>query len=243
MRHEHGIERLEDYTVMYRPVGPAELVLLAESDFHVWPPRLPDQPIFYPVTNEIYALEIASKWNVPDSGCGFVTRFRVRNSFADRFSVHVVGARMHSEWWIRADLVSELNCNLVGRIEVIAVCGAADDYKELVSLGSPTFPRSEAEMTLSTGMESFRVDFEWASTECAARYATPLECMVFLPRPDGSVSNYLVGITGPPEDPTSRLVAFHHVPADSVQAGQRLTLFARKDEPIATVTFLADKKS
>lgn len=243
MSDEHGIERIEDYTVMYRPVGPAELRLLADSHFLAWPPRLPDQPIFYPVTNEFYASEIASRWNVPDSGCGFVTRFRVRNSFADRFSVHVVGAKMHSEWWIPAELVPELNDNLVGRIEVIEVCGAADAYKDLVSLGLPTSPPSEAEMTLSTGMDSFRVRFEWASTECAARYVTPLECMVFLPGPDGSVTNHLVGITGPPEDPTSSLVTFHHLPADSVRAGQRLTLFARKDEPIATVTFLADKGS
>jgi hypothetical protein len=34
------------------------LSLVAANDFKRWPPRLPDQPIFYPVTNEQYAVEI-----------------------------------------------------------------------------------------------------------------------------------------------------------------------------------------
>ena len=43
----------------------------------VFPPRLPEQPIFYPVVNEDYAIKIARDWNVPDSGVGYVTRFEV----------------------------------------------------------------------------------------------------------------------------------------------------------------------
>ncbi len=48
---------------LYRPTGPQELELVRRSDFKRWPPRLPEQPIFYPVTNEPYACEIAEKWN------------------------------------------------------------------------------------------------------------------------------------------------------------------------------------
>lgn len=59
---------------MWRPTGPNELALVEASGFRRWPPRLPEQPIFYPVTNEAYAIEIASRWNVRDSGQGFVTR-------------------------------------------------------------------------------------------------------------------------------------------------------------------------
>jgi hypothetical protein len=40
--------------ILYRPVGPKELALIAESGFREFPPRLPEQPIFYPVTNEEY---------------------------------------------------------------------------------------------------------------------------------------------------------------------------------------------
>jgi hypothetical protein len=31
--------------------GPEELALLQEANLTAWPPRLPDQPIFYPVMN------------------------------------------------------------------------------------------------------------------------------------------------------------------------------------------------
>src|SRR6266545_4345683 len=44
-------------------------------------PRLPEQPIFYPVLNEQYATQIARDWNVKDSGAGYVTRFHVRKEF------------------------------------------------------------------------------------------------------------------------------------------------------------------
>lgn len=36
---------------LYRPVGLRELELIAKADFKAFPPRLPEQPIFYPVLN------------------------------------------------------------------------------------------------------------------------------------------------------------------------------------------------
>ncbi len=104
---------------MYRPTGPRELKLVEESGYRRWPPRLPGQPIFYPVTNHEYAAEIARKWNVPESGVGFVTRFEVRKTFAERYEVQTVGARHHAEWWIPAEDLGELNENIVGQIEVV----------------------------------------------------------------------------------------------------------------------------
>lgn len=109
---------------MYRPIGPAERELLAQSGWRRWPPRLPEQPIFYPVTNEAYAGEIASRWNVPESGAGFVTRFAVRAEFVERYETHCVGLAHHTEWWIPAEHLEELNDNIVGLIEVIAEYGA-----------------------------------------------------------------------------------------------------------------------
>ena len=41
---------------LYRPVGQAEYDLIAQSGFTAYPPRLPEQPIFYPVLNERYIL-------------------------------------------------------------------------------------------------------------------------------------------------------------------------------------------
>ena len=110
---------MEKIVVLYRPTGPKELELVKASGWKRWPPRLPDQPIFYPVTNEDYAVQIARDWNVPDSGVGFVTRFHVRASFMDRYPVKTVGARMHTEWWVPAEDLEELNDNIVGLIEVI----------------------------------------------------------------------------------------------------------------------------
>jgi hypothetical protein len=46
-----------------------------------FPPRLPDQPIFYPVTNEDYAVQIARDWNVKASVAGFVTKFEVQSDY------------------------------------------------------------------------------------------------------------------------------------------------------------------
>ena len=64
-------------TVLFRPVGPTELRLIAESGFRAFPPRLPEQPIFYPVLTEDYARQIARDWNVSASGAGYVTKFAV----------------------------------------------------------------------------------------------------------------------------------------------------------------------
>jgi hypothetical protein len=108
---------------LYRPVGKAELELIQESGFTRFPPRLPHQPIFYPVLNEEYAREIAAKWNTtdPQSGyAGYVTRFEVQAGFADRFPVKQVGDVDHRELWIPAELLEEFNQNIVGKIEVIA---------------------------------------------------------------------------------------------------------------------------
>jgi hypothetical protein len=105
--------------VLYRPSGPEEMLLVKESDYKKWPPRLPEQPIFYPVTNEEYAKEIASKWNVKDSGVGYVCKFRVKKEFMDRYDIHQVGASHHTEWWIPAEDLHELNSNIVGEIEIV----------------------------------------------------------------------------------------------------------------------------
>jgi len=64
----------ENIVTLFRPSGPEELRLVEQSGFRQWPPRLPEQPIFYPVTNEKYAKEIAIKWNIKDSDVGYVTK-------------------------------------------------------------------------------------------------------------------------------------------------------------------------
>ena len=107
--------------VLYRPVGPKELKLIEASHYREFPPRLPEQPIFYPVLNEEYAAAIARDWNAgnPSIGSGFVTRFTVKKSYLSRFAVQKVGNAIHQEYWIPAEELAEFNANIVGTIEVI----------------------------------------------------------------------------------------------------------------------------
>lgn len=104
---------------LWRPVGPAELALVRESGWRAWPPRLPDQPIFYPVLNEPYAVKIARDWNVRASGAGYVTRFAVDAEFARRYPAQQAGGRTIRELWVPAEDLAEFNAHLVGPIEVV----------------------------------------------------------------------------------------------------------------------------
>jgi hypothetical protein len=105
--------------VLFRPTGPKELELVAQSGYKAWPPRLPEQPIFYPVTNEQYAIEIARDWNVKSDGSGYVTRFQVEEDFMKKYPIQKVGGAHHTEWWVPAEDLDQLNQNIVGTIEVI----------------------------------------------------------------------------------------------------------------------------
>lgn len=108
----------QEAIVLYRPVGPEELKLIEESEWKKFPPRLPEQPIFYPVLNEAYAVQIARDWNVPASGVGFVTKFNVLKSYTDQFEVQNVGGVIHNELWVPAEQLEEFNENIIGNIEV-----------------------------------------------------------------------------------------------------------------------------
>jgi len=115
-RSEH---LLDDYLTLFRPVGPEELALLEENNFCFWPPRLPDQPIFYPVLNQQYAEQITKEWNVPASGVGFVTQFDVKRSFIAKYPRKIVGGKEHEELWIPADDLETLNQNIIGKIQLL----------------------------------------------------------------------------------------------------------------------------
>ena len=110
----------EEAVTLWRPVGPDELRLIRQSGMRAFPPRLPEQPTFYPVLSEDYAVKIARDWNVPASGSGFVTRFRVRKSFLDLYQIQDAGGQSHKEYWIPGEDLAMFNAALVGEIEVVA---------------------------------------------------------------------------------------------------------------------------
>jgi len=108
--------------ILFRPVGLHELRLIVLSEFRRFPPRLPHQPIFYPVLDVEYARQIAKDWNAPDpsSGfAGFVTRFEISDSQAAKYPIHSAGASRHRELWVPAQDLVEFNAHIKDRIVVI----------------------------------------------------------------------------------------------------------------------------
>ncbi len=112
----------ESTVTLFRPVGTAELKLIEASGWAAFPPRLPEQPIFYPVTNEGYARQIARDWNVRynDDRRGYVTSFDVRAEVANSYERRIVGGREHEELWVPAEELDAFNAAIVGPIRLIA---------------------------------------------------------------------------------------------------------------------------
>lgn len=109
-----------EVVTLWRPTGPEEMELVRAGGSRRWPPRLAEQPIFYPVLNEQYATKIARDWNVPASGVGYVTRFDVEADYLSQFPVRQAGGRDILEYWIPADRLEEFNDHIVGHIVEVA---------------------------------------------------------------------------------------------------------------------------
>jgi hypothetical protein len=109
---------------LFRPVGQAELELIAASAFKAFPPRLEHQPIFYPVLSEEYATRIARDWNTKDANSGYVgyvLRFRVSASVLKRWPAQQGAAGLaFRELWVPAEELGEFNAAIEGQIEIIA---------------------------------------------------------------------------------------------------------------------------
>ena len=123
---------LNSIMILYRPVGLLELELIYESGMTAFPPRLPEQPIFYPVLNLEYARQIASEWNTKrEPYSGYVTEFKVDDDYASQFEPHIVGGSQHQELWIPAERLNEFNQHIVGEIRVIEA-HFGDEYQGFI---------------------------------------------------------------------------------------------------------------
>ena len=108
-------------TTLWRPVGQAELDLIEESGR--FPPRLPIQPIFYPVLSFEYAASIAQQWNTRDKASGhvgYVTEFDVDSTYLLKFEPQAVAGNWGQEYWVPAEQLDEFNDHIVGVIRVVA---------------------------------------------------------------------------------------------------------------------------
>jgi hypothetical protein len=146
---------------LYRPVGIKEMELILEADSKSYPPRLPEQPIFYPVLNFEYAEQIARDWNATGpEGAGFVTRCEVEAAYVSRFEEQVVGNKMHRELWVPADELEEFNKHIVEPIRLIAAYyGSAFKGYVPKSFGLKGRSADEQFVALHSTVDDYPMDF------------------------------------------------------------------------------------
>lgn len=113
--HGEVLVKYANTKTLYRPVGNDEFKLIQDANFKKFPPRLPEQPIFYPVCNLIYAKNIATKWNKS----GHIVDFNIADDFISKYETHIVGSSIHEEYWIPAEDLEEFNTNIIGSINDI----------------------------------------------------------------------------------------------------------------------------
>jgi hypothetical protein len=118
---EHAIETHSDSEIvtLFRPVGEKELELVRQSGWPRFPPRLPEQPIFYPALNEEYASQSASRWNARDGKIGYALRFQVEREYLDTYPIQTAGRRIHQEYRIPSEELEEFNRYIVGAIQIL----------------------------------------------------------------------------------------------------------------------------
>lgn len=108
--------------ILFRTVGKAELELIEKTKYNAFPPRLHQQPIFYPVLNQKYAEEIAQRWNTEDINSRYrcyVLKFEIDDIYISQFQVQTVGNRYHLELWIPANELENFNDFIIGKIEFV----------------------------------------------------------------------------------------------------------------------------
>ncbi|MGK3968621.1 hypothetical protein WMF01_56995 [Sorangium sp. So ce1667] len=106
--------------ILYRPVGLEELLLVYRSSMREFPPRLQEQPIFYPVLTVDYARQIARQWNTASGfQVGYVTEFDVDDNYAVNFPVRQAGSILHTELWVPATSLVDFNSHISGPVRLV----------------------------------------------------------------------------------------------------------------------------
>ncbi len=108
---------------LWRPVGRDELAKIKAASMRAFPPRLPEQPIFYPVLSFEYAEKIARDWNSVRENhghVGYVVAFEVDDGHVAQYPIESVGGSDCKELWIPAEKLVDFNRNILGDITVVA---------------------------------------------------------------------------------------------------------------------------
>ena len=137
--------------ILYRPVGLFEMLKILESRGKEFPPRLAEQPIFYPVVNYEYAKQISEKWNTKDrlsGNVGFITEFEIDDTYISNYELHQVGNKEHIEYWIPSSELPEFNKHIIKNI-VISNGFYGNNYAGITPKGVTGFRESDPEKQLS----------------------------------------------------------------------------------------------
>ena len=119
---------------LYQPVSMEELQDIKASDWKIFPPHDPEQPIFRPVTDEAFAAQLARDWNAAHTTYrrGYVVRFEVSQAFMSAYANRAAGVRGHEEYWIPPEDLSLLNAAIQGQIAVAGTFSGHDaEYRKL----------------------------------------------------------------------------------------------------------------
>lgn len=112
-----------DTVTLYRAIGPGQMQAILDRDCARFPARLPQQKFFFPLLTEAFANYIAQEWNVPNSGVGYIVRFRVDAEYLQTKRIYRVGGPEHREYRIERDEFPRFNAAIRGPIEVVGVFG------------------------------------------------------------------------------------------------------------------------
>lgn len=155
---------------LYRPVGLEELLLIYKAGMRAFPPRLPEQPIFYPVLNLSYAQQIARDWNTRSGTfAGYVTRFTVEDGYGKQFPQKQVGAAEHVELWVPAESLDDFNQHIEGSIELVDAYFGEGFRGSIPTTGALSGKDASEQMaTLHAFLDSDRKTF---SAEALAQHA------------------------------------------------------------------------
>jgi hypothetical protein len=104
---------------LYKPVSQKELDLIKKSGWKAFPTELNEQPFFYPLMKEAYAVQISREATAPAYGVGYITRFEIDVEFVSRYKIRNIGPGRQQELWIPPDELQEFNSHITGLIEVV----------------------------------------------------------------------------------------------------------------------------
>src|SRR5438093_11552808 len=96
--------------ILWRTVGFHEMEKVFEAGMKGFPPRLPEQSIFYPVLVQEYADQTVATWNTKEEPfVGYVIEMEILDEYGARFTPQTVVSAIYGELWVPLEDLAVLN--------------------------------------------------------------------------------------------------------------------------------------